>query len=190
MIDPHEHLRGEVPPEESPASLRSGCVLVARGPLEDPNFKSTVVLICAYNSDGAFGLVLNRPSHMPLTEVFSMQIPADSNARTIYIGGPVQQDSLQVLQVTDTPSGSALKIGDGVYLGGEWESIDDILREEESKLKLFLGYSGWGPDQLETEVRLGAWFVLRVAPRLLVGREEQLRGTPEQMLQYLRTLRE
>ncbi|MBD3322779.1 MAG: hypothetical protein GF350_16890, partial [Chitinivibrionales bacterium] len=55
--------------------LKNGCILLSEERLQDPNFESTVVLICMHNDDGAFGFVLNRPSHMPLSEVFSVDTP-------------------------------------------------------------------------------------------------------------------
>lgn len=191
MADKQTDPSNAIPPELDPASLHNGCVLVARDELEDLNFKASVVLVCAYSDQGAFGLVLNRPSHMPLTEVFNLNEPHKAGSRTIYIGGPVQQEALQVLQMGDTPTGEALPIADGVFLGGEWNSVDEILGEQESRLRLFLGYAGWGADQLENEIRLGAWYVVTVPlGRLLAVDDEQLRGTSEQLLHFLQSLGE
>src|SRR6185295_9845716 len=81
--------------------LASGAVIVARD-LDDPNFASTVVLLCQQGAEGAYGLVLNRPSHMPLAEIFEhppeSALLAAKNSR-VYIGGPVQPTELQILQI-------------------------------------------------------------------------------------------
>jgi len=153
----------------SPAEiLGNGIVLLARDILQDPNFMATVVLICIYGKDGgAYGLVLNRLSHMPLSEIFD-GYGESVKPREVYIGGPVQQDEIQILQLTDTPVKESHKIAEGVYLGGKWEDIDQLLSFDPVTTRLFLGYSGWGPGQIEGEIEQGAWDVFRVDLRKLL----------------------
>jgi putative transcriptional regulator len=142
--------------------LSNGAVLLARDVLQDPNFIATVVLICIHTRDGgAYGLVLNRPSHMPLSEIFDGFGPQDK-PREVCIGGPVQQDELQVLQITDEPQPESFQVGRRVYLGGKWQSIDQMLEIDQFSARLFLGYSGWAAGQLEGEIMAGAWEVYRV----------------------------
>jgi len=146
--------------------LTNGVVLLARDVLQDPNFMATVVLICIYGKDGgAYGLVLNRMSHMPLSEIFDGY---DQKHREVYIGGPVQQDEIQIVQLTETPVKESHRIADGVYLGGKWEDIDQLLSLDQRTTRLFLGYSGWGPGQIEAELEQGAWDVFRVDLRKLL----------------------
>jgi len=154
--------------------LRVGSVLLSREALEDPNFKETLVLICLHNDQSTVGLVINRPSHMPLSEVFDVDTPLKDRSRKIYIGGPVQQEALQILQITDTPVEGAYQIAPQVYLGGEWNSLEDILSTDPIDTRLFLGYSGWGPAQLETEIRIGAWEVFSIPPKELLSRPDEL----------------
>jgi putative transcriptional regulator len=169
--------------------LREGALLLARDELQDPNFQGTLVLMCMYDKGGAVGLVVNRPSHMPLSEVFNVDVPQRSERRKIYIGGPVQQDAMQILQVTDTPVHNAFKVAPEVYLGGEWESLAHILEADQSCSRLFLGYSGWGPGQLEAEINLGAWEVYNVRVRDLLMQDDTLRtGTVSQLRDYLLSL--
>jgi putative transcriptional regulator len=140
--------------------LDNGVVLLARDILQDPNFIATVVLICIYSKDGgAYGLVLNRLSHMPLSEIFDGY---DQKHREVFIGGPVQQDEIQIVQLTATPVKESHRIAEGVYLGGKWEDIDHLLSLDQHTTRLFLGYSGWGPGQIEAELEQGAWDVFRV----------------------------
>jgi putative transcriptional regulator len=142
--------------------LSSGAVLLARDVLQDPNFIATVVLVCIYAKEGgAYGLVLNRPSHMPLSELFD-GFSGRSVSREICVGGPVQQDELQILQITDTPKPEAFKVAPRLYLGGKWFDVDQMLGQEQSSALLFLGYSGWAAGQLEGEIEAGAWEVHRV----------------------------
>ncbi|MBD3390549.1 MAG: hypothetical protein GF418_00895 [Chitinivibrionales bacterium] len=169
--------------------LGDGCLLLAREGLEDPNFKITVVLICVHNADGAFGLVLNRPSHMPLSEVFDVDVVQKLERRKIYIGGPVQQDALQIVQLTDGPARNAYRVAPGVHLGGEWNALADILAADQSTTRLFLGYSGWGPGQLEAEIAVGAWEVYNVdVNRLLRGPEDKLIGDVDAIRSYIASL--
>ncbi|MBD3420489.1 MAG: YqgE/AlgH family protein [Chitinivibrionales bacterium] len=169
--------------------LKGGSVLLSREALQDPNFAQTVVLICAHNGEGAFGLVLNRPSHMPLSEVFNIDLPNRQQRRKIYIGGPVQQEALQVLQTSGESVGSAHEIADGIHFGGEWHSLEQILNADESSTRLFLGYSGWAGGQLENEILQNAWDVYNVDLRALFDNaEHNLFGDVDQIRNYLVSL--
>lgn len=168
--------------------LKAGCVLLARDQLKDPNFDSTVVLISAHNEEGAYGLVLNRPSHMPLSEMFD-GFQGVATSKKVYIGGPVRQDELQIVQITDTPAEHAYQIAPRVYQGGKWEDLHEILESNDNASRLFLGYSGWGPRQLEFEIIAGAWEVYNVdLEKLLLGPEEALSGTIEKTNVYLQSI--
>ena len=104
--------------------LGNGTVLLARDALQDPNFRFAVVLICIYSKEGgAYGLVINRRSHMPLSEIFD-GFSEMVEPREIFIGGPVQQEEIQILQITDEPVPDSRQIAPRVYLGGKWENID------------------------------------------------------------------
>lgn len=141
--------------------LGSGSVLLAREVLQDPNFESTIVLVCIHSTEGSYGLVMNRPSHMPLSEIFD-GFSSLRNKREVYIGGPVQQDELQILQITNEPVEGAYEIAPGVHMGGRWGSIGHMIETDSASTYFFLGYSGWGSGQLEAEVRAGAWDVFRI----------------------------
>ncbi len=169
--------------------LQNGCILLSREGLMDPNFRITVVLICIYDSNGAFGLVCNRPSHMPLSEVFNVQTAIKAVQRSIYIGGPVQQESLHVIQIDDNAAEHAHKIAPRVYLGGEWDSLESILMMDAATTRLFLGYSGWAAGQLEAEITEGAWEVYRVdLEKFLLQWEEPLFHDVDKIRQCLKEL--
>ena len=147
-------------PENHIERLKSGCFLFATDMLTDPNFAATVVLICQHSSEGSYGLVLNRLSHMPLSEIFNSMDVVRNQVRKIHIGGPVQESELQILHVTENPVKGAIELVSDVYLGGYWENIDKIVNSDSQNLRLFLGYSGWGKGQLENEIKLGGWEVM------------------------------
>lgn len=142
--------------------LSDGALLLSTESLKDPNFEVTVVLVCIYNDEGAFGLVLNRPSHMPLNEVFNSVGDFANERRAIYIGGPVEPEGLHLIQLTEEGAPGSYSIQKDVYLGGEWESIEEILNTDAETTRLFLGYSGWSAGQLEDEIEDGAWEVYNV----------------------------
>lgn len=182
-------------PREHVGRLKPGALLLARD-LNDPNFNSTVVLLCQHGTEGSYGLVLNRPSHMPLSEVFDKPpawVSAEGGALAkrlkMYIGGPVQPEELQILQVTETPVAGSFKVAPEVYLGGYWSDLKDILALDPRTLRLFLGYSGWGSDQLVHEVELKAWEVWEIdVKKLLLGPEEAWTGGLNQIKTFLATL--
>jgi putative transcriptional regulator len=183
-IDPHA--------KDQLSRLDNGCVLLARDVLSDPNFEATAVLICMYAKDGgAYGLVLNRASHMPLSEIFD-GITDPSDRREVYIGGPVQQGELQVIQLADAAhvQPESHQVAPRVFLGGKWDSIDSMLILDPGAMRLFLGYSGWAPGQLEAEIIAGAWDVYRIdVEKLLRNKEEMLSADVKSISAYLDTLR-
>lgn len=175
-------------PEENLKRLKSGVVLAARDVLQDPNFDATIVLVCNYSELGAYGLVLNRLSHMPLSEIFD-GLNKLNMRREVYIGGPVQQFDLQIIQITETPVEEALMIVPGVYLGGKWESPFHMIESDPEFTRLFLGYSGWGPGQLESEIEVGAWDVYTIDIRkLLSNTNGSVVSSNQQLAEYLKTL--
>ena len=187
---------GEFDSKQHIARLKPGVLLLARD-MSDPNFNATVVLLCQHGPEGSYGLVLNRPSHMPLSEVFDKP-PAWAGAgeggelakrQRIHIGGPVQPEELQILQVTREPVAGSYKVSEEVYLGGYWNDLKDILSVDPRSLRLFLGYSGWGAEQLVREVDLKAWEVWEVdVKKLLLGPDEAWLGGMGQIKNFLSTL--
>jgi putative transcriptional regulator len=147
--------------------LTSGSVLLAREVLQDPNFEATVVLVCVHGEEGTYGLVLNRISHMPVSEIFEGVSSAD-RSREILIGGPVRQTELQIIEITEQPAEGAYQIVPGIYMGGKWDDISAMIDSPASSTRLFLGYSGWGPGQLTSEIQIGAWDVYSVDIRQLI----------------------
>jgi putative transcriptional regulator len=141
--------------------LKVGNLLVASEKLGDPNFAETVVLIVEHDEDGGtLGLIINRRSEVPLSKVF----PDIKNASAdpVYVGGPV---SLTVVQALLRVSGQAedlTHVAGDVYATGSKQVIEKSVRTRvaPAKFRLYVGYAGWAPGQLEAEVRLGAWSVL------------------------------
>ena len=147
---------------EPQQDLSIGSILVAKEKLGDPNFAESVVLIVQYDQDeGTLGLVINRPSEVPLLQLFPhvKHAPADP----VYMGGPVGITIGQALLRLPAKTDDATHISGDVYVTASKKLIEKSVASHArpSKFRLFLGYAGWAPGQLEAEVRLGAWSLLK-----------------------------
>lgn len=139
--------------------LQAGILLIAEPGLHDFNFKRTVILLCEHNSEGSFGLVLNKPMDLLLSDILDEEF---SFNKTLFIGGPVQQETLHIIHRVGDIIEGRLQVIDHVFWGGDFGKIKDILKTEPNKtsdFRFFLGYSGWAPGQLENELDAGGWVV-------------------------------
>ena len=139
-----------------------GKLLVATPALGDPNFERTVVLMLEHGSEGALGIVLNRPTETPLAEAVSDWAPLASPPGVVYLGGPVGIGTIIALGRTrdadDSPAGTEPVTGAlvAVDLSTDPESLASRLTD----LRVWTGYSGWAAGQLEAELAEEAWFVV------------------------------
>lgn len=135
-----------------------GKILVSEPYLPDPNFERSIVLLCEHNEMGSFGFVLNKPSLAMLGDVME---GLDKFNATVFVGGPVQQDTLHYLHRCEELSG-ATQITDDVYWGGDFENLKFLINTKQinsSDIKFFLGYSGWSEGQLDEELTADSWIV-------------------------------
>lgn len=135
-----------------------GRLLISEPFLPDPNFERTVVLLCEHNEEGSFGFVLNKASAIKVNEVMEDFGNFES---VVFVGGPVQQDTLHFIHRNTSIEG-AVGIADGAFWGGDFESLVslyDTKQIENKDIRFFLGYSGWGPGQLESELEQESWIV-------------------------------
>jgi len=152
------------PSRSSPNGYKSaidsmrGQLLIAGATLPDPNFARTVVLICEHSEDGALGLVLNRPGELVVGESAPELAVLTGEDAIIDQGGPVQPDALLVLAEFDEPSHAGISIIGNVGLVGDGSEIDE-LPDQTQRVRIFAGYAGWGPGQLDAELARDDWFV-------------------------------
>ena len=159
---------------EKPKFLK-GQLLLDSGQLGGSFFQRTVVLICQHNAEGAFGLVLNRSLGKTAGELIIADLPDILKESPLFLGGPVQPGALSYLH-TDSfiPEADVMP---NLALG---HSLDDLVEMGEAfsatrKVRLFAGYAGWSPGQLEGEMRRKAWLtypaslelVFEIPPELL-----------------------
>ena len=138
-------------------SLR-GQLLIAGATLPDPNFARTVVLVCEHTDEGALGLVLNRAGDLLITESAPELVALIGEDGTIDEGGPVQPEALLVLAEFDDVANAAIPVIGPVGLMGDGTEIDDIVSMTR-RARVFHGYAGWGPGQLDAELARDDWFV-------------------------------
>jgi putative transcriptional regulator len=149
--------------EEDFHSLQ-GVFLMSAGHLRDTNFYRTVVLMLEHTPDGAMGLVINRPSAMTIRKALSIGGPVNSGDAPVFVGGPVEPNSLFILHNCTALAGTDREIAPGVFLAGSEHSFDAVVNPQTSgespRFRLLSGYSGWSGGQLESELARGDWHIL------------------------------
>lgn len=137
-------------------SLR-GKLLIASPVLSDPNFARAVVLITEHGEEGAMGIVLNRPADTEVVDVLP-ELSTIAVEEPIFVGGPVQPDALVVLGEFADPEKAAWIVVADVGLVSAATDLDE-LPEAVRRGRVYAGFSGWGPGQLEAELEEEAWIV-------------------------------
>ncbi len=143
----------------------TGCLLVAEPMLGDPNFDRTVVLIVQHSSEGALGLVLNRPTDVLVADALPGWEVAATDPALLHVGGPVEEQSGWCLARAHDPgalTGFAPLVGDLGLVDLDLDPLEAATTFHATRL--YAGYSGWGAGQLEHELAVDAWFVVPAAP--------------------------
>ncbi len=159
--------------------------LIASPPLGDPNFDRTVVMLAVHNDEGALGFVVNRQAPLSLGELLEQADYEDcgKNAGEVWLGGPVQPQSGWI--VIDDPSmrggDGIIEVGERLRVSSSRDVFDELARdvkagEEQARRRLvLLGYSGWAPEQLESEIGRGAWLPVPLDDSILFDVEPEQR---------------
>jgi putative transcriptional regulator len=145
----------------------AGQLLVAMPQMQDPRFQRSVILMCAHNEEGAMGIVINKlieELNLPeLLRQLGVEAPRLGDRRNVHFGGPVECGRGFVLHSSDYQEPTTLVVGECFALTATLEILRTIGRGEgPQKSFLALGYSGWGPGQLDAEIQANGW--LTVAP--------------------------
>jgi len=138
-------------------------LLLSMPQLQDPNFARTVVLLCEFSPDGAFGLVLNRPTTVAASEMVRLDPPVvGGNDMPLLIGGPVEPQRGWIL-LGDEPQAEFKCIRDGLYLSTSPALLREVLETRPApRARVLAGYAGWGPGQLDEELAQSAWLLADV----------------------------
>lgn len=153
----------EVP---SAPAIKKGVLLVAHPSLMDPNFQQTVVLVCEHGAEGTLGVIINRPTAVPLSEALPNVSVLKGTSYVLFAGGPVRPDGILMLfRVAEAPD-PLRKILERVYLGLNREILERVITKPNptETFRAYAGYAGWAPGQVEFEMAMGSWAVVPADP--------------------------
>jgi putative transcriptional regulator len=147
-------------------------LLIAMPGMADPNFSSTVTLICEHNDDGALGIIINRPLNLKLSGLFEQLAVDDADpdvaSSPVMAGGPVGTERGFVLHGKDHSFENTLSVSDDIQLTLSRDVIDAMATGDgPDKSLVAIGYAGWEPGQLEEEMLANAWLNVDATPELV-----------------------
>lgn len=156
----------------SPFSNFTNHFLIAMPSMADPNFGGSLVFVAEHSEKGALGLVVNRPMEIDLSTLFEridLQMLGDSPARSpVFYGGPVQTDRGFVLHQPVGQWNSTVMVSDELGLTSSKDVLEAVAEGRgPDRLMVLLGYSGWGPGQLEDEISRNAWLTVPASPEVI-----------------------
>jgi putative transcriptional regulator len=154
------HLSGQLRPG-AVKELAAGKLLVAARDLPDPSFAETVVLLAEFSDQGAMGLIVNQRTEVPLTSLLPDVTPPQAKTTSVFFGGPVRAQGVLALLRSDRTHTDSLRIVADVYMVRSRELLDKIFSAGTGpdRLRVYVGYAGWSPGQLDRETAHGAWHV-------------------------------
>lgn len=155
--------------------LGKGIFLVASRGLVDPNFVKSVVLLVAHGEEGAMGVVVNRPTQLPLDKALPDIKALQGRQDVVYIGGPVGVGQVTLLLRAASPPEDALHVFQDVYFSGSLTTLMEYLNQEDPAYTVhaYAGYAGWGAGQLEGEVNRGDWHLVEADANTLFNTEPE-----------------
>lgn len=149
-------------------------LLVAVPQLEDANFLRSVVLMLHHDQFGASGLILNRPTDVAVADIWKSEFESDTSiesARVLHLGGHVEGPLVLIHNDRDLAESVVLP---GVFASTRKDSLDRIVSTPQCQWKMFNGYSGWGPGQLESEMEFGGWMTMPASADHVFSDDETL----------------
>ena len=153
---------------ETPNSI----LLIAKPGLLDPNFRETVVLVTRTQEGQTIGVILNRPMPAKLAEILPDNANTGNYRDAVFFGGPVMRRTLVALfRSAAAPAAPAFPVLKDVYLSMHPQNIEPLLAGGGSAYRLYAGFSGWAPRQLEAEIERDGWFVLTAREELLFRKD-------------------
>lgn len=147
-------------------------LLLAMPQLRDPNFQRSVVLLCEHTDEGAMGLVVNRPTDGLVSQIVSVDPPlARDNGLAVWLGGPVEPHRGWLLCRGDPELPGTVHVAPGFHLSVSADVLRRVIEAETEDPnhdhRFLVGYAGWGPKQLDTEIAASAWLTAPPDPKLV-----------------------
>ena len=139
--------------------INQGTLLVAEPSIiGDINFHRSVILLANHKEKASLGFILNKPFDFILKDI----LPEINSSIEVHYGGPVEPDNLYFIHNSPELLSGSIKINEELYWGGNFEKVIELLNDEsigENNIRFFLGYSGWGENQLQNEIELNSWII-------------------------------
>ena len=169
--------------EDESAPQLDGKLLIAMPGMGDPRFDKAVIFMCAHSEDGALGLIVNKPApelqFSSLLEQLDIEVGPPRRDIRVHFGGPVEHGRGFVLHSGDYQSeASTLQVSEGFGMTATLDVLEELaLGNGPSSALLALGYSGWGPGQLESEILSNGWLTCDAAPEIVFGEDDGTKWT-------------
>lgn len=139
----------------------NGLFLIAKPGLVDPNFRETVVLVTQAQDYSTVGVIINRPTNLKLGQLLRDDSPSARYADVVYFGGPVMPQVIVALFRSESaPQSPAFHVLKELYLSLHPQNLRRLLEGGGTRYRLYAGFSGWAPQQLQSEMQRDGWYVL------------------------------
>lgn len=140
----------------------NGLLLVAKPSLTDPTFRQTVILVTQTADGGTVGVILNRPT----------PVRHEAAGEPVFFGGPVmRQVTVALFRTENVPAAAAFPVLKGIYLSMHPATVETLVERRAGNFRLFSGFSGWAPRQLESEMVRDGWYMLPASEDLLFRKD-------------------
>ena len=154
-------------------------IIIAMPHMQDERFTKSVIFICEHNSYGAIGLIINKK----MQKDFSSSVIIELNQRSdfkikkslaLYFGGPVSTERGIILHDMNIPNNNSVKISDNLFMSSHIDSLKAIQSNKKCSYKFMMGYSGWSPGQLESEIENGDWVIQETSSDFIFNHDGQM----------------
>jgi putative transcriptional regulator len=164
------------PVDKATGGAMTAILLVAQGPVSDPNFGGSIVVVMNNLGPAPVGIIINRPMPVPVSRFFPKLKHLTQLHDKVYFGGPVEFGTLWYLYRAKTAPASSIPVCDGVYVDSDPKLLLKLLSRPKPMegLRLFIGHAGWAPGQLQAEIAAGAWAPKRADADSIFNPQPQL----------------
>ena len=160
---------------QTQAQAPNAILLIAKPGMSDPNFRETVLLVTQASDSSTVGVILNRPTPRK----------HEATGEMLHFGGPVMREVLVALFRSErAPPAAAFHVLKGVYLTMHPQNIEELVARRDGRHRLYAGFSGWGPGQLQSELARDDWYTLAPSAELLFRKDT--RGMWEELVKKAR----
>lgn len=161
--------------------------LVANPKFRDPTYRHTVLLAVALEKGGHIGLIVNRPTNQPLTDLFPEHEPSKKVVDPVYFGGPFSRSALvAVVKRDSSPGRGSVALMNRLYMAINASTIDRIIESTPNEARYYVGYVVWRPGELRSEIDRGLWAVQNADPEVVLRKDTT--GLWEELLRRSRRI--